>query len=209
MCTTPNFKKKQYDIVQVLHTSTLSGETTGNKIWVAIEKILYEIPDETLIVIDISRCISLEYTFCQYAFGPLFHALENKCFQGKYVIFQMNDYHQPGFFLGVMCHFIAKFPSEESREKFISANKYAKLINNIGNIDFVGKLEQNENTILDVVNRMGEITVEKVMVETGMPAETIVRNLYMLVQKYFILGPFDKTNSPPIYYSFKKYFYQE
>lgn len=209
MCTTPNFKKEYYDIVQVLETSTLSGEKTGNKIWVAIEEMMNEIPKDTLIIIDLSRCTTLEYTFCQYAFGPLFQALENKSFQWKYVIFQMKDYHQPGFFRGVMYHFKADFRSEESREKFISANKYAKLIDNTGTIDFIGKLEQNENTILNVVNKMGEIAVENVMVETGMPAETIVRNLNTLVQKYFIVDPFDKTSSPPLYYSFKKYFWQE
>ena len=206
MCTTPDFVKKYYDIAQVSNAAQITGENAGSKLWDAIEKVMNETPDETLIIIDLYKCTVLDYNFCKCAFGPLFQTLENKCFSKKYVLFQINDYHQPVFFRGVMWHFNFEFHSEVAREKFISSNKYVKLIDNAGKINFIGKLEENENIVLDVVNKMGEITVENVMEETGLPAEVIVHNLNSLVEKYFIVGPFVKKSSKPIYYSFKKYF---
>jgi len=210
MCATTDFKKVTLDIVSVLNSPAVVGEYRGKEAWAEINNLINKESDGTLVLIDIRRANPLQYLFCQYAFGPLFQLLEDKIFQHKYVIFQMYDFHQPGFFRGVLKCLGTDLPRKESMDGFVSADKYAKLI--IGDevdIKFIGKPNTNEAVILDVVNKLTEVTVRKVVEETGLSEEIIVDTLRALVQKYFIVEPVGKPGSLPRYYSFYKYFRKE
>lgn len=201
------FEKRNLDIVDVLNSSAVVGMYRGKEAWTAIEELMNEVADGTLVLIDIRRANPLQYAFCQHAFGPLFQALNNQRWQHKYVMFQMHDFHQPGFFRGVLKYLETELPRKESRDGFISAGMYTKVI--IGDkelIDFVGQMSTEESTILDVVNDMRETTVRQIVEKTGLSEETIVDDIRALVEKkYFVVGPFDESILPPRYYSFYNY----
>jgi hypothetical protein len=207
---TVEFKKECLDIVNLLNSPAVVGTYRGKEAWTQIEKTMDEVSDGVLVLIDLRKANPLQYVFCQHAFGPLFQALKNKRWQRKYIIFQMHNFHQPGFFRGVLKYLGTELPRKESRIGFISERLYAKLV--VGDeklIDFVGKLDENEKVILNVINEVREVTVRKVVEKTNLSEEKIVDALRSLVQKYFIVGPFDESDLLPHYYSFYNYLGKE
>jgi len=202
------FKKEYLDIVKLLNSPAVVGMYRGKEIWSDIEKLMDRVTDGTLVLIDLRRANPLHYVFCQYAFGPLFESLMSRKWAQKYVIFQMYDFHKPGFFRGVLKYLGKELPRKKSEAGFVSANMYTKLI--IGDeelINFVGNLDKNEQIILKVVNDMLSVTVRQVVQQSGLTEEIIVDGLRALEERYFIVV--DKSGSVPYYYSFYNYFRKE
>ena len=202
------FRKEYLDIVKLLNSPAVVGMYRGREIWTEIETLIDRVTDGTLVLIDLRRANPLQYVFCQHAFGPLFQALISRKWAQKYVIFQMYDFHKPGFFRGVLKYIGNELPRKESEVGFVSANMYTKLI--IGDkdlIDFVGNLNENEKIILNVVNDMKDVTVRQVVQQSSLTEEIVVDGLRVLEEKYFIVV--DKSGSAPHYYSFYDYFRKE
>lgn len=200
------FKKEYLDIVKLLNSPAVVGMYRGKEIWTEIEKLIDEISDDTLVLIDLRQANPLQYVFCQHAFGPLFQALKDQRWQHKYVIFQMYDFHKPGFFRGILKHLGSELPRKESESGFVTAGMYAKLI--VGDdkkINFIGNLQANEKNLLDVVNECKQITSIKAAEKTGLAGEIVVDALRSLAQKYFIVEHSDKSGQAYHYYSFYNY----
>lgn len=201
------FKKEYFDIVKPLNSPVVIGMYRGKEIWTEIEKLIDKISDDTLVLIDLRRANPLQYVFCQHAFGPLFKALKDQRWQHKYVIFQMYDFHKPGFFRGILKHLGSELPRKESESGFVTAGMYAKLI--VGDeekINFIGNLNTNEQTILDVVNEFKQITSMEAAEKTDLAGEIVVDTLRSLVQKYFVVEHVDESSQAYYYYSFYNYF---
>ena len=96
------FRKEYINIVEFLNSYAVVGMYRGEETWNEIERVMNEVPDYVLVLIDLRQANPLQYVFCQYAFGPLFQAFKNNEWRHKYTIFQMYDFHQPGFFRGVL-----------------------------------------------------------------------------------------------------------
>lgn len=202
------FKKEYLDIVELLNSSAVVGMYRGKEIWTEIEKLMDRAKEGALVLIDLRRANPLQYVFCQYAFGPLFQALKDRKWAQKYVIFQMHDFHKPGFFRGVLKCIGNELPRKESEAGFVSADMYTNLIIGDENtIDFIGNLNENELIILNVVNDMKAVTVRQVVEQSDLPEEIIVDGLRLLEQKYFIV--MDKYGSATYYYSLYNYFQEE
>ena len=201
------FQKLSIDIVDILKSPAVVGMFRGNEIWSEIEKQLDEVPNDTLVLIDLRRSSPLQYEFCQYAFGPLFEALINGKWPRKYVIFQMHDFHKEGFFRGILKHLQIKLERKEAQKAFESNGYYGKLI--IGDekvITFVGNMDKNQNMILDIVNGMKSVTSKEIVEKSSLSEESVVDALRFLVSKYFIIGfENDQSKTAPVYYSFYQY----
>lgn len=203
------FKKEYLDIVQLLNSPAVVGMYRGKETWTKIEKLMDKISDGTVILIDLKQATPLQYVFCQHAFGPLFQALENRRWTRKYVIFQMYDFHKPGFFRGVLKYLGSEIPRKESESGFVSAGMYTKLI--IGDeevINFVGSLNSDEQTILDVVNNLRRVTSRQVAEKTTLAREIVFDALRSLAQKYFIVEHSDESGQAH-YCSFYNYLRKE
>jgi len=201
------FKKEYLDIVKLLNSPAVVGMYRGKEVWIGIEKLMDNVSDGTLALIDLRRANPLQYVFCQYAFGPVFQALISQKWIQKYVIFQMYDFHKPGFFRGILKHLGNDFPRKESETGFVAAGMYAKLI--VGDeekINFIGNLNVNEQIILDVVNNLRQVTSMKAAEKTHLAGEIVVDALRSLAQKYFIVEHSDRTDQVYHYYSFYNYF---
>lgn len=202
------FKKEYVDIVNLLNSTIAVGAYRGQEVWTKIEKLMDRVPDGTLVLIDLRHVIWFDSAFCELGFGPMFHALKNKRWLHKYVIFQMYSFLKLVFFRGILKHFGAELPRKESESGFISAAMYAKLI--IGDeelVDFVGKLNANEQTILDAVNNLRRVTSVQVVEKTGLSAEIVVDVLRSLAKKYFVLEHNEACQV--LYYSFNNYLREE
>lgn len=210
MSVSMEFHKKDVDIVNLLGSAAMVGMYRGKEAWGEVEKQVDEVLDNTLVLIDIRRANPLQYEFCQYAFGPLFEALNSGRWLHKYVIFRMHDFHKPGFFRGILKHLGTELPRKESEKGFVSAGFYAKLV--VGDeelISFVGGLTENQKRTLDVVNEMKEATAKQVVEKLDLSEETVVDVLRFLVKNYFVVRPAAQVDTTPHYYSFYKYFRKE
>lgn len=207
MSDTVEFHKSDLDIIgDVLNSVALVGMYRGKEAWDAIERLMSELSDNTLVLIDIKRASPLQYEFCQYAFGPLFEALNSGRWLHKYVIFQMYDFHKPGFFRGVLKHLGTELARKESEKGFVSAGFYAKLV--VGDeklISFVGSLSESQQRILDVVNEMKEVAAKQVVEKLDLSEESVVDELRFLVRKYFVVESDRESDPIPRYYSFYNY----
>lgn len=203
------FHKRDIDVVNLLGSAAVVGEYRGKEAWRAIEKQIEEEVDSTLVLIDIRGANPLQYEFCQYAFGPLFQALNSGRWKHKYVMFQMHDFHKPGFFRGILKRLGTELPRKESEKGFISAGFYTKLILGDGElITFVGKLNENQQRTLNVVNELKEATAKQAVERLALSEEIVVDALRFLVNNYFVVT----VQGPPgaiTYYSFYKYFLKE
>ena len=202
------FSKIEVDIAGLLNSAAMVGMYRGKEVWGEVEKEMNEVLDYSMVMIDIRGANPLQYEFCQYAFGPLFNELNRGAWPHKYVIFKMYDFHKPGFFRGVLKDLGTELPRRESEDGFVSAGFYAKLIvGDIDNIIFVGKENLNEaqSRTLDVLNDMKDATARQVVEKLNSPEEVIVDSLRFLVEKKFVVGPYDQGNGTPHYYSLYKY----
>ncbi len=182
------------------------GRYRGEGIWNDVKKLLDEVPNNTLALIDVRQAMPLQYTFCQHAFVPLFQALNSGRWSCKYVIFQMYDFHKSGFFRGVLKHLGRELPRKESEKGFIEAGFYTKLtLEDERIIRFIGKLSENQNKVLNVVNEMKVVTAGQVREKLKLSDEIIVDALRFLVEKYFLVGPSTESVPIPKYYSFYNY----
>jgi len=210
MSSVTQFRKQEIDIVDLLNSPAVVGMYRGKEAWSELEKQIDGVSDNALVLIDIRRANPLQYEFCQYAFGPLFEALDSGRWLHKYVIFQMYDFHKPGFFRGILKHLGTGLPRKESERGFISAGFYSKLI--LGDEDlirFVGDLSEDQERTLDVVNELKEVTTRQVVKKLDLSDETVVDALRFLVSKYFVVGSDAQADTIPHYYSFYKYFQKE
>jgi len=208
---TIEFKKEYIDIIDLLKSTIALGIYRGNEVWTEIEKLINRVSDCTLILIDLRQVIWLNTAFCQPAFGPIFESLKNHKWSRKYVMFQMYDFHKPGFFQGVLKYFEIDVPRKESESEFSSANMYAKLIvGDKDSINFFGNMDRNEQTILNVVNNLKQTIAKQVVDKSGLSEEIVVDTLRSLARdKYFIVEHIvDKSDKKKKYnyYSFYNYF---
>ena len=202
------FERKDFDIVELLNSFAVVGMYRGQEVWSVLETFLEQASDGILVLVNVERANPLDYEFCRYAFGPLFEALNNQRWPHKYVMFQMHDFHRPGFFHGVLKHLNIEIPSfKESEKGFCSAGMYAKLYNNKNKkIDFIGQLEIDERKVCDVVNDMKKVTVRQVVEKSGLSEENVVYALDALMKKYFVVRLRNESDSVLHYYSFYNYF---
>lgn len=199
-------RKEVVDIADLLKSAIMVGQYRGEEVWSELEKLIEGMSDNTLALIDIRQAMPLQYTFCQYAFGPLFEALDKGRWSCKYVIFQMYDFHKSGFFRGVLKHLGRELPRKESEKGFIEAGFCTKLtLEDEGIIRFIGKLSENQNKVLNVVNEMKVVTTGQVREKLQFSDEIIVDALRFLVEKYFLVGPSTESVPIPKYYSFYNY----
>lgn len=207
---TIEFKIEYIDIVHLLKSAIALGVYRGREVWTELEKLVDSISEGTLVLIDLRKVLWISTSFYQPAFGPLFKSLGNHKWPRKYIIFQMYDIDNQGFFQGIMKYFKIDVPRKESESKFISANMYAKLI--IGNkksINFVGKLNKSEQNILNVVNNLRQTTAKQVVEKSELRMEIVVDTLRSLVQKYFIMEYSNDSDKECYYYSFYNYLWKE
>ena len=164
MSTKLQFPKTQVDVVGLLNSAAMVGMYRGKEVWSEVEKEMNVVLDNSMVMIDIREANPLQYEFCQYAFGPLFNALNKGRWPHKYVIFRMYDFHKPGFFRGVLKDLGTELPRRESEDGFASAGFYTKLI--VGDkdvISFVGNLNENKSRTLAVINDMKDATAKQVV----------------------------------------------
>jgi hypothetical protein len=202
------FKKKYVNIVNLLNSKIAVGAYRGKEVWTKIETLMNRVSDGTLVLIDLRPVIWFDSAFCEPGFGPIFYALKEQRWPRKYVIFQMYSFLKPVFFRGILKHFGIKLSRKESESGFVSAGMYTKLIiDDKELIDFVGNLNVDEQTILDVVNNLKQVTSVQVVKETGLSAEVVVDALRSLAQKYFVVEH-DEAGRV-FYYSFYNYLKKE
>jgi hypothetical protein len=203
------FEKVYIDITNILNSTIALGDYRGKEVWEEIEKAMDSVSDRTLVLIDFRKVIWVDTSFCYPVFGPIFQAFENDRWLKKYIIFQMYDFHKPGFFQGIVKYFNINVTRRESETNFLSAGKSTKLI--VGDeeiISFIGAMGENERTILDVVNKLKKATALQVFEETGISMESVVDILRDLVKKYFIVE-YKITSEESVYYSFYNYVIKE
>ena len=208
---TIEFKKEYIDIVNLLKSTIALGVYRGDEVWTEIETLVNRVSDGTLVLIDLRQVIWLNTAFCQPAFGPIFKSLKNHKWSRKYVMFQMYDFHKPGFFQGVLKYFEIDVPRKESESEFSSANMYAKLIvSDKDSINFVGNMDINEQTILSAVNDLGQATAKQVVEKSGLAEEIVVDTLRSLARnKHFIVEYVNESDQKYHYYSFYNYLRKE
>ncbi len=198
------FRKEQFDIVTILNSTIAVGVYRGHETWTALQKVMDTIPDGTLILIDLRRVIWFHSAFCEPAFGPVFEALKDHKWRNKYLVFQIPYFHKTGFFQGVLKYLKYDVPRREAENQFVSAGMYAKLIEDDASINFVGRLSDDETTILAVVNKKQAVTANEVVQESQLSAEVVVDSLRSLEDKYFV-AKFASEH----YYSFYNYLQKE
>jgi len=199
-------QKESINIRDLLKSAVMVGRYRGEEVWSELEKEIEEMSDNTLALIDIRLAMPLQYTFCQYAFAPLFQAFHKGRWAHKYVIFQMHDFHKSGFFRGVLKGIGTELPRKESEKGFVEAGFYAKLI--LGDqeyISFVGRLNEDQSKVLNIINEMKSASVDQIRGKLSLSAEVVVPALSFLVQKHFIVGLSTESVLVPNYYSFYKY----
>jgi hypothetical protein len=204
------FTKRSVKIADLLNSPIMVGQYRGEEVWGELTKLMDDVLEGTLVLFDIREAMPLQYTFCQYAFGPLLDALNTGKWLNKYVIFQMHDFHRSGFFRGVLKYLRADLPRKEAEKEFAAAGFYVKII--IGDeepISFVGILTENQKRTLAVVNELKEVTTKEVVEKLCLPEEHVVDALRFLVNKYFIVRSDAQRHTIPHYLSFDKYFGKE
>ena len=203
---TIEFKVKYIDIVHLLKSSIALGVYRGCEVCTKIEKMMNSISEGTLVLIDLRQVLWISTSFYKPAFGPIFKSLRNHKWSQKYIIFQMYDIDNLGFFQGIMKYFKIDVPRKESKSRFISTNMYTKLIIGDDNsINFVGKLNKSEQHILNVVNNLRRTTAQQVVEKSELGTEIVVYTLRSLVQKYFIMEYNNDSDKGCYYYSFYNY----
>jgi len=204
------FKKEYVDIVKLLNSTIAVGDYRGHEVWTKIEKLMNSVSDGTLVLVDLRKAIYLNSRFCGRAFGPMFRSSKNQKWPCKYVLFQMYNFLRSVFFYGIMKYLGTELPRKESESGFISTGMYVKLM--IGDeelIHFVGNLNENEKTILNVVNDFQKVTSGQIVKKTGLAAETAVDALRSLEQKYFVIEHSSKDGKVFHYFSFYNYLRKE
>jgi len=204
------FPKRRVEIADLLNSPIMAGQYRGEEVWEELEKVMDDVPEGTLILFDIRKAMPLQYTFCQYAFGPLLNALDTRRWLNKYVIFQMYDFHRSGFFRGVLKCLREDLPRKEAEKEFVSAGFYVKLIvEGEESISFVGRLTENQKRTLAAVNELKEVTTRQVVEKLGLSEEDVVEALHFLVDKYFVVKSDAQAPTIPHYFSFNKYLGKE
>ena len=199
-------QKKNANIAVLLNSAIMVGRYRGEEIWNEVEKLIDEVPNDTLVLIDFREAMPLQYTFSQYAFGPLLQALNSGRWSRKYVIFQMCEFHKSGFFRGVLKYLGTDLLRKESEKGFALAGFYVKLIlEGQKSISFIGALTESQAKVLDIANGMKVATVRQVREKLDLSEETVVDALRFLVEKYFLVGPATESVATPTYYSFYNY----
>lgn len=199
-------QKKRVDVADLLRSAIMVGRYRGEEVWSELEKLIEGMPDNAVALIDIRQAMPLQYTFCQYAFGPLLEALDEGRWVHKYVIFGVHDFHQSGFFRGVLKSLGTELPRKESQKGFVEAGFYAKLI--LGDqkcISFIGRLNEDQLKVLNVINEMTIATVDQIRARLGLSAEAVVAAISFLVQKHFVVGPPTESVPAPSYHSLNNY----
>lgn len=200
------FPAKSIRVADLLNSTLMVGQYRGEETWRNLEKLMDGAARATLVLIDIREAMPLQYTFCQYAFGPLFKALDDGRWHDKFVIFRMLDFHRSGFFRGVLKHLQADLPRKDAEKEFVRAGFCAKLI--VGDdkqISFVGDLTQDQVQTLSAVNRLTRVTARQLVATLSLSEESIVDTLRFLVSKWLIAAGGTGTQDAHIYYSLYKY----
>lgn len=183
-----------FDIMHELNSLIARGSYRGREISDGIIDPMNTVSEDTLVIVDFTNIRFLSSSFCEPAFGLVFSYLKEFKWRGKYLIFKMHSFQRPLFFQGIMKYLKKDCHRRDAEIKFIEEGMYAKLmtVDNDQLIDFVGKLDDNEETVLGVVNKLKRVTARSVCDETRLHDEDVVYNLDALVKKYFIWKQADK-----------------
>lgn len=209
MLASNKFPMRIINVDEVLRSPIMVGQYRGEEVWGEVENTMEAVSPRTLVLIDIRKAMPLQYTFCQYAFGPLLEALHSNRWKDKYVMFQMYDFHRTGFFRGILKHLRVDLPRKESEREFVAAGFYLKLV--IGDkrlITFAGNLTENQEQALLAVNELKEITSRQVIDKLSVSEESVVDALRFLVSKHLIVSHEPRKDSTPKYYSFYEYLHK-
>lgn len=201
------FEVLRKDIAEVLRSKTLMGEFRGKEVWKRLREDLTKLPEYSLLLIDTTSALFLDYDFCKHALAPLFSDEELER-QRLFVIFQLPASDRNAFFHGVLKH-LAK-PLKEyshSQETFVSHGLVCKILASPeGPLEFVGSLVEDEEVVLKAVNDLKRARVDLLARTVHRAHEDVVDSVRSLVEKGFVID-FDGTHHE--YYSFNNYLSQE
>jgi hypothetical protein len=195
------------DVVNMLNSPAVVGRYRGMEVKQQIERQMDETSNDFLVLIDLRKANPLQYEFCQYAFGPLIREINSNRWSNKHVIFQMQPYHESGYFRGVLKYLGTELSRKESEKGFVLAGFYTNLIIGDENcIRFIGNLNADQRKVLDEANRIKVITAKEVVSNLGLSEEVVVQSLGFLVTKHFLMISESDSGSTHHYYSFYNYF---
>ena len=180
------------DIIKVPYTGGRYKGEEVNKI--LIDKIS-GLSSDSLLVLDFQKANPLDYVFCQYAFGSILEMIQEK---SKPMMFSMQPIHKRCFYRGVLKYINSDLPRktqlEEMEDMFLESGLYTMIkAHENKNIEFIGKLSPEEESILKFINNANSVS-ERGVIDAlqGFQPTPIIESLKSLSRKGFIISPWSK-----------------
>lgn len=204
------FPQKTIDIIEnVLQSPMATGSYRGEEVSETLNNTIKSLDTHELLVIDICKAFPLEYSFCEYAFGPLLKKLNENKAENKLIIFHLLKDDEFCFFRGVLKHIDSSIPRHGSissaKSAFIESGMFLMMkYDNNNEIQYIAKLLKIEQEILTFVNEKEAVSGRGIIeAKKEFESETIVDSIRSLKQKGFIVQLEDGDDQ---YYSIYKYF---
>lgn len=163
------------------------GRHRGTEIWNYIEEILDD-QNEQIIIINLVDANPLQYTFCQYAFGPLIELLSKSENSRAYVLFKMKQYHVNSFFHGLLRYFNITSSLEDAKIKFEEHKMHVKILYDDCKIEYVGQLNRQDSCVLNVINKSNGLSIRSLADACDLTDEAVHESLERLMKFYFIIS---------------------
>ncbi len=181
------------DIVEdIIKASYTGGRYKGEEVYKLLIGIITNLTPSSLLLIDFQKANPLDYVFCQYAFGPIIHAIQEN---NKPTIFKMKLIHKRCFYRGILKHVDRTLPRNttiEETEKIFLGTGLSTMIETGGmeNIEFIGNLNSIDKSILKFINESHSVTERDIIdaIEEFQPNK-IIESLSSLNKKGFIINP--------------------
>lgn len=186
------------DIVRdIIKASYTGGRYKGEEVSSLLNNKVSQLTPSSLLIVDFQKANPLDYVFCQYAFGPILKEIQEN---NKPTIFKMQPLHKRCFYRGVLKHIDRSLPRntslEESEKLFLGAELFTMIgTDGTATIDFIGKLDTEENVILKFINEKHSVSERDIIDEQKELQPTkIIDSLKSLNKKGFILNPKDGSD---------------
>lgn len=177
----------EFDVANIIKTRILLEKRLGSQAGEILLESFKSIPDGTTMRIDLTGADVIDYNFCSTAIGPLIKSLNKPEFKKKYVIIKADPDQKDNLLDGILFYISGIRSGKKSTESFIENNLSIKLHNaETDELEFIGKLNDIQNNILNLINNKNELTINDIAKEIDKTVELTHKNLEELEKQFFI-----------------------
>jgi len=178
---------KIFDISNEIKTRILLGSNLGARTSPKIIECFTNLQDDSALLIDITGSDVIDYNFCSTAIGPLFELLLKGEFKGKYVIIKVEPDQKLNLLEGMLWYIYKKRSERDIIDSFVENDLSVKLLDaSTGKLEFIGKLDELQERVLNLINEQKEITAKDIAEKIEISIEEAINQLEILSEKFFI-----------------------